>query len=168
MLTGSILLLLGMAIIACCLMLVLLASKLHIATKIAITSMVVITVIVTYFSLTMLNGWPYKAEFPEGKYTLISYYPDERNETITLWLIKKENQLNWFTSILTNTEIPRSIELTYEEELHKQLQKVMGMSSGMPTPVEFKEVPGKRDETNPTDEQETIQYVLPDISIMEK
>ena len=69
---------------------------------------------------------------------------------------------------MTNTEKPRSIELTYEEELHKQLQKVMGMSSGMPTPVEFKEVPGKRDETNPTDEQETIQYVLPDISIMEK
>jgi hypothetical protein len=169
MLTGTILLLLGMSIVASILILVLLASKLHIITKISTTAMVVITVIITYFSLTMLHGWPYKSDFPTGKYQLISYYPDERNKSLTIWLIKNEKELNWFTSLLTNTEKPRSIEVVYNKEMHEQLQQIMSMSNGMPTPVKLQEVKGKKEQKNwNTDDQETLQYVLPDVQIMEK
>jgi len=169
MLTGSILLLLGMSIVATILILVLIVSKLHIATKISTTAMVVITVMITYFSLTMLNGWPYKSEFPEGRYKLISFYPDEQNEILTIWVIKNEKDLNWFTSLLTNTKKPRSIELIYKKEMHEQLQKIMSMSSGQPSPVRFQEVKGKKEQKNwNTDDQETLQYVLPDVQIMEK
>ena len=170
MLTGSVLLLLALSVIAYIMLLVLSAGPFNILTKVASTSMIVVTVIVVYFSLTMLNGWPYKSEFPTGKYKLISYYPDEANENITVWLIKNEKGLNWFTSMLTNTEKPRSIEIVYSKELHEQLQQIMEMSSGMPIPVEFKEVEAKEEEnpTHNTDDQETLQYVLPDVSIMEK
>lgn len=169
MLTGTILLLLGMSIVASILILVLLASKLHIITKISTTAMVVITVIITYFSLTMLHGWPYKSDFPTGKYQLISYYPDETNKSLTIWLIKNEKELNWFTSLLTNTEKPRSIEVVYNKEMHEQLQQIMSMSNGMPTPVKLQEVKGKKEQKNwATDDQETLQYVLPDVQIMEK
>ena len=169
MLTGTILLLLGMSIVASILILVLLASKLHIITKISTTAMVVITVIMTYFSLTMLHGWPYKSDFPTGKYQLISYYPDETNKSLTMWLIKNEKELNWFTSLLTNTEKPRSIEVEYSKEMHEQLQQIMSMSNGMPTPVKLQEVKGKKEQENwNTDDQETLQYVLPDVQIMEK
>ena len=71
--------------------------------------------------------------------------------------------------MLTNTKKPRSIEVVYNKEMHEQLQKIMSMASGQPSPVKFQEVKGKKEQKNwNTDDQETLQYVLPDIQIMEK
>jgi hypothetical protein len=53
--------------------------------------------------------------------------------------------------------------------MHEQLQQIMSMSNGMPTPVKLQEVKGKKEQKNwNTDDQETLQYVLPDVQIMEK
>jgi len=145
--------------------------KVKLFIKLASSIMAVGTVIALYFALETMYGWPWKTTFPSGKYTYISHTVSADEEEIYIWLIDRNETNNYafWQKWLINDRQPRNISVLYDEMLHEQLQKIQEMASGQPYPVELKSMKLqklKEGETNRSDE--TLNYILPDVTIEQK
>ena len=173
MIAGHTLVIIGVAILISFWILNLIyVSKLKFFTRIFSSMIAVLTVICLYYSLETMYGWPYKTNFPNGKFMLIGYHIPENQETINLWIVKRNKDKNWLNKLVNNDRHPRSISVYYTEELHKQLQDLKKQAKGKPYPVELKTIEGKKkrkaDESEETEKKEKRNYILPDVQIESK
>jgi len=175
MISGHILILIGLAILGSFICLALVNKKtLKTTTKIVSTIMVIATIILMYQGLHMIYGWSApKDKLPQGKAIMVSFYPDEENNKIYIWLISPNYEYDFiFPQIieLINHRQPRGIVIQYSEETHNQLEKLKQMSGGNPINIEIKDLKGKPmdEEGETTSGAEHRQYVLPDVEMMEK
>tara|TARA_A100001011_G_scaffold364970_1_gene416218 strand:+ start:995 stop:1519 length:525 start_codon:yes stop_codon:yes gene_type:complete len=139
--------------------------------KIASSVMAVGTVIVLYFALETMYGWPWKTTFPTGKYIYISHTVSADEDEIYIWLIDRNetSKYAFWQKWLINDRQPRNISVLYDEMLHEQLQKIQEMASGQPYPVELKSMKlGELKEGEINRSDETLNYILPDVTIEPK
>ena len=175
MISGHILILIGLAILGSFICLALVNKKtLKTTTKIVSTVIVIATVILMYQGLHMIYGWSVpKDKLPQGKAIMVSFYPDEENNKIYIWLISPKYEYDLiFPQIIEiiNHRQPRGIVIQYSEETHDQLEKLKQMSGGNPIKIEIKDLKGKLidEEGETTFGAEHRQYVLPDVEMIEK
>ena len=176
MISGHIIILIGLAILGSFICLALVNKKtLKTTTKISSTLLVVATVILMYQGLHMIYGWSApKDKLPTGKAMMLSYYPDEENDKIYIWLISPKYEYDYILPQiieLINHRQPRGIVIQYNEETHKQLEQLKQMSGGNPIKIEIKDLKGKpiqEDKGENTFGAEHRQYILPDVEMMEK
>ena len=92
-------------------------------------------------------------------------------EEIYIWLVDRNetNKYAFWQKWLINDRQPRNISVLYDEMLHEQLQKIQEMASGQPYPVELKSMKlGELKEGEINRSDETLNYILPDVTIEPK
>ena len=175
MISGLLIIIIGLAILGSFLCMAIINRRtFKISFKLISTSLVVITIILMYQGLHMIYGWSAPQEkLPEGKAVMVSYYADERNDKIYVWLISPEYEYDYVLPEiieLINHRQPRGIYVQYNKELHDQLEKLRQMSGGQPIKIEIKTIEGLKtvEPGEITEGGDIKQYVLPDVDIMEK
>ena len=175
MISGHLIVLLGLAILGSFICMAIITRRtFKTSFKLLSTTLVVITVIMMYQGLHMIYGWSAPQDkLPNGKAVMISYYADERNDTIHVWLISPKYEYDYVLPEiieLINHRQPRGIHIQYNKELHDQLEKLRQMSGGQPINIEITTIEGKKPEQKGeiTEGGELKQYVLPDVEMMEK
>jgi len=177
MIAGHLIILIGLAILGSFLCMAIVGSKrFKTLIKVVATTLTVITIITMYQGLNMIYGWSIPQDkLPDGKGIMLSYYADERNDKIYVWLISPEYEYDYvFPEIidLINHRQPRGIYVQYNKELHDQLEKLRQMSEGQPIKIEIKTLKGKpaemKQKGETTEGGEMKQYILPDVEMMEK
>ncbi len=166
MILGHTAIILAISILVCALILgVNFNRRLQLFTKIFTSSIAVLTVICLYYSLESIYGWPKQTEFPTGKFYMLDYHVSDDRKRINLWLIKRNKEKSWIDRIINDRQ-PRNISIYYDENVEEQLQKIKQMADGRPFPVQFATTEGKKKEQNDSNEsekEEKLYYVLPDV-----